>query len=124
MRATEGSKPARNVVSYQRLQPGPYESGLLFNSRDAPGLFNEIVIYIQCTSHMHKYAFVMHIMSMNRNRHSGLTYCTNDRQQNRLNPRREKFGWYADVDLHKTRKTWRGASIKHFGRVAADLHAD
>ena len=121
MRAAEGSKPARNVVGYQRLQPGANESGLLFYSGKPPGFFKQVVIDVQCTSHMHKYVLFAHMTSTNRNRHAGLAHRISDRQENGLNPRLKKAGGNAGVDLHKPRKTRRGTCIEHLGRVAADL---
>jgi hypothetical protein len=63
------------VVGYQRFQSGAYESRLFFYSGKAPGLFKQIVIDIQCTSHMHKYGSFMHTKSTHGNRHAGLARC-------------------------------------------------
>ena len=47
----------------QSLKTNPDKGRLLRNTRQPRSLRKKRIIYIECRSHMHKYALIMHIMS-------------------------------------------------------------
>lgn len=61
------SEPLGGFARNEGLKPEAYKLRLFLNAGELGRTFDEMVVNIECRSHMHKYASLRHLLSSNLN---------------------------------------------------------